>query len=801
MENLKNIRNFVIIAHIDHGKSTLADRLLEATGTVEARRMKPQYLDQLELERERGITIKMAPVRMLYKHPAQMVADDTQINADNDNFLYGDLTYKIRGAAFEVWNKVGPGFRESIYQKSLETELKKQGINFVTQPTLRIEYENKAVGDYRPDLVIDDKVLVELKALPFIGDTEKKQAWSYLKGSSYKLALLINFGPKKVEVERVVYDSVRNLRSSASYPRSSAQIEYVLNLIDTPGHSDFSYEVSRALAAVEGAVLLVDATKGIQAQTLSNFRSARKAGLKIIGAVNKIDLSPPGADEAARLLAELLEVPEKEILRVSGKTGQGVPDLLGAIVEKVPAPSHADLRRFSTQINADKISDNPRVDPQESAMPSRALIFDSLYDDHKGIIAFIRIFSAQGGSASGGDGSLKAGDEVKLLATNTKCKIKEIGYFTPQLKSSDGIFEGEIGYIATGIKEPALVKIGDTVLANYREISTRNDANTISEVSPISSQSFASLALPGYKEPAPVIFVSLYPDGGTEFEDLKKAFERLRLTDSALMFEPDSSEALGRGLKVGFLGQLHFEIATSRLEREFGLQFMASFPSTAYRVKSKGKFSIIKDPNDFPDDADEVFQPMMRVEIFSPPEYLSQILSIKENFHMEIFEIKNLGNNVIIEAEMPLAELVRNFDDKIKSLSSGYASFSYEVSGESPAKVEKLEILVNDEPVSALTRIVFKDEAESEGRTTVERLKELLPKQQFTQAIQAKVRGRIIARETIAAMRKDVTGYLYGGDRTRKMKLWKKQKRGKERLKGMSRVVVPTEVFRDLLKK
>ncbi|MDO8664501.1 MAG: translation elongation factor 4 [Candidatus Liptonbacteria bacterium] len=610
MENLKNIRNFVIIAHIDHGKSTLADRLLEVTGTVEARRMKPQYLDQLELERERGITIKMAPVRM---------------------------NYSLNGK------------------------------------------------------------------------------------------------------------------------------EYILNLIDTPGHSDFSYEVSRALAAVEGAILLVDGTKGIQAQTLSNFRAARKAGLKIIGAINKIDLNPPRVDESSRLLAELLEVPEKEILRVSGKTGKGVEEVLAAVVDKMPSPS---LKNISMQKG------------------SRSLIFDSLYDDHKGIIAFIRIF----------DGGLKAGDEVKLLATNTKCKIKELGYFTPQLKPSKGIFEGEIGYIATGIKEPALVKIGDTVItADQRGLNADQRGNGPRES--------ANLALPGYNEPAPVIFVSLYPDGGTEFEDLKKAFERLRLTDSALSFEPDSSEALGRGLKVGFLGQLHFEIATSRLEREFGLQFMASFPSTAYRVKSKGKFSIIKDPNDFPDDADEVFQPMMRVEIFSPPEYLSQILSIKEKFHMEIFEIKNLGNNVIIEAEMPLAELVRNFDDKIKSLSSGYASFSYEISGESPAKVEKMEILVNDEPVSALTRIVFKDEAESEGRTTVERLKELLPKQQFTQAIQAKVRGRIIARETIAAMRKDVTGYLYGGDRTRKMKLWKKQKRGKERLKGMSRVVVPTEVFRDLLKK
>ncbi len=607
--NLENIRNFVIIAHIDHGKSTLADRLLEVTGTVEARRMKPQYLDQLELERERGITIKMAPVRM---------------------------NYSLNGK------------------------------------------------------------------------------------------------------------------------------EYILNLIDTPGHSDFSYEVSRALAAVEGAILLVDGSKGIQAQTLSNFRSARKAGLKIIGAVNKIDLNPPRADESAQLLAELIEVPENEILRVSGKTGQGVQELLAAVVEKVPPPA---LKKSS------------------SYGGSRSLIFDSLYDDHKGIIAFIRVF----------DGWLKEGDEIKLLATNTKCKIKELGYFTPQLKSSAGLLSGDIGYIATGIKEPSFVKIGDTV---FKESSSEGKAS-------------AEL-LAGYREPAPVIYVSLYPDGKTQFEDLKKAFERLRLTDSALVFEPDSSEALGRGLKAGFLGQLHFEIATSRLQREFGLEFMASFPSTAYRVSAQGgsasggkekKYVIIKDPNDFPDSPDEVFQPMISAEIFCPPDYVSQILSLKEKFHMEISEIKNLGNNVIIETQMPLAELMRNFDDKIKSLSSGFASFSYEISGEARAYVEKLEILVNDEPVSALTRIVFKDEAEPEARTTVERLKELLPKQQFSQAIQARMKGRIVARETLAAMKKDVTGYLYGGDRTRKMKLWKKQKRGKERLKGMSRVVVPTEVFRDLLKR
>ncbi len=811
MENLKNIRNFVIIAHIDHGKSTLADRLLEVTGTVEARRMKPQYLDQLELERERGITIKMAPVRMLYHSDRGLTRTETRTDAEC-SLLYEDITYKIRGAIFAVKKNIGFGHKEIIYQGALEEEFKKSGLRYEKEKSIDVIYEGRKLGVYRPDFIIEDKIILEIKALPFIGKNEEVQTWNYLKGSSYRLAILVNFGGKDIDIKRIVYDTVRFPRESAISPRESAQVEeYILNLIDTPGHSDFSYEVSRALVAVEGAVLLVDATKGIQAQTLSNFRAARKAGLKIIGAVNKIDLIR-NTDERGlgtqinadveRLIketADLIGCSPQEILRVSGKTGEGVIELLETIVEKIPPPNYADRTQTETQSNAEFFQRQSAISQRKSAaLGSRALIFDSLYDDHKGIIAFIRIF----------DGGLKAGDEVKLLATNTKCKIKEIGYFAPQLKPSKGIYEGEIGYIATGVKEPSLVKIGDTVISRTNADLSQTDAEVNQREfvsgqrkSAFSPRESANLALPGYKEPAPVIFVSLYPDGETQFEDLKKAFERLRLTDSALSFEPDSSEALGRGLKVGFLGQLHFEIATSRLQREFGLEFMASFPSTAYRVKSKGKFSIIKDPNDFPDDADEVFQPMMRAEIFSPPEYLSQLLSIKEKFHMEISEIKNLGNNVIIEAEMPLAELVRNFDDKIKSLSSGYASFSYEISGESPAKVEKMEILVNDEPVSALTRIVFKDEAESEGRTTVERLKELLPKQQFTQAIQAKVRGRIIARETIAAMRKDVTGYLYGGDRTRKMKLWKKQKRGKERLKGMSRVVVPTEVFRDLLKK
>ncbi len=585
-----NIRNFCIIAHIDHGKSTLADRLLEVTGTVEARKMRPQYLDRLELERERGITIKMAPVRMAYT-----------LNATS----------------------------------------------------------------------------------------------------------------------------------------------YILNLIDTPGHSDFSYEVSRALAAVEGAILLVDVTKGIQAQTLSNFRSAEKAGLKIIGAVNKIDLNPPHLEKIVASLASLLKVSPSEIFRVSGKTGQGVEEIIHAVIEKIPPPKESDQ--------------------------SQSLIFDSLYDDHKGILAFIRSFG----------GMIRTTDEVYFLSNQTRVKPKEVGYFTPDLKAVSSILPGEMGYLATGLKEPNLVKIGDTVSNNPK-----------------------ARPLSGYREPAPVVFISFYPTATTKFEDMKSAFAKLKLTDSALSFEPEANDALGRGLKVGFLGQLHFEIISSRLKNEFNVDFLTSFPSVAYRIKNESKEFVIKQPQDFPLKADKVFQPMINLEILTPPEYLNQIVNLKKVFDLEIFEVNNLGESVLILGKMPLSELIRDFDDQLKSVSAGFASFSYEFSGEEAAEVEKMEILVAGEVIPALTRIVAKKDIEKEARKSVEKLKELLPKQQFAQAIQASAQGRIVARETIAAMKKLLGNFgKTGGDRTRKMKLWKKQQRGKERLKESGRVEVPIEVFREILKK
>lgn len=597
---MENIRNFVIIAHIDHGKSTLADRLLEVTKTVEVRRMRAQYLDQLELERERGITIKMAPVRMKYSY----------------------------------------------------------------------------------------------------------------KGKDYSL-----------------------------------------NLIDTPGHSDFQYEVSRALMAVEGAILLVDATKGIQAQTLSNLRNAQKAGLTIVGAVNKIDMNVPHLEKTILALAELLKTEPDKIFRISGKTGVGVEELLGAVIERVPPP------RISIKTET-----------------SRALIFDSLYDDHKGILAYVRVF----------DGTFKTSGESKLLVSGANFKIKEAGCFSPELKPVAELTAGEIGYIATGFKEPAMVKIGDTIVGVDQE----------------ASKDLKNHALPGYRDAIPTVFISFYPDGQTKFEELLRGFERLRLTDAALSFEPDANDALGRGLKVGFLGQLHFEITSARLSREFNLEFLTSFPTIAYRVKENGVERVVKEPHDFPEKADEIWEPIIKIEILVPQAYLQKVLSIQNTYEMSVQEVQNIGENLLITGTMPLSELIRDFDDQLKSVSAGYASFSYELAGERKTDAERLDILLAGEIVPALTRIVRKTELEHEARSTVERLRDLLPKEQFSQAIQAQVQGRIIARETIAAAKKQLGNFgKNGGDVTRKMKLWRKQKRGKERLLERAKVNLTPEVFREILKK
>ncbi len=589
----KKIRNFSIIAHIDHGKSTLADRMLEITKTVENRKMQDQMLDDLELERERGITIKMRPVRMTY-------------------------------------NKGGE--------------------------------------------------------------------------------------------------------------------EYILNLIDTPGHVDFAYEVSRALSAVEGVVLLVDATQGVQAQTLSVLEEAKRQGLVIIPALSKVDSPLARADEIAIELALNLDIEESEVILTSGKTGEGVKELLDKIVEKIPSPQKTEGKQ--------------------------ALVFDFQYSEHKGIILYTRIFS----------GEFKKNDTLKFVAANEKFNAIDVGVFIPEEKSKDSLKEGEIGYIVTGIKKPGIAHVGDTIVDHSK----------------------ASKALEGYKDPEPVIWASVYPEDQSDFDLLRQSLLRMKLLDSSISFEEESSGVLGRGFRVGFLGMLHMEIITERLKREFNLDLIVTSPSTVYKVLLKnGQTKEVYSAIHFPDhgEVQKVEEKWVKARIISPSDYLGEVLQIVREHEAMVIENRTMQDSrseLIIE--MPLRELMRNFFDKLKSVSSGFASLSYEEIGFREAKVTRLDILIAEELFPAFSKVVSEMRAEQEAKSLVSRLARELPRQLFTVKIQAKLKGKIIASERLSALRKDVTAKLYGGDVTRKMKLLEKQKKGKKKAMQKGRVHVPQETFLKVLK-
>jgi GTP-binding protein LepA len=764
-----NIRNFSIIAHIDHGKSTLADRFLELTSTVEVRNMHAQYLDLMDLERERGITIKMQPVRMDYTQTdAEQTRNDaewTQTIAEKDRgLLYEDLTYKIRGAIFNVKKSLGLGHKEVIYQKAIEEEFKRAGIIFEKEKPIDISYNNQKLGVYRPDFVVDGKVVVEIKSLPFVGDREYKQLWSYLKGSSYNLGLLVNFG-EELDIRRVVYESARDKKNSASSPRSSA---YVLNLIDTPGHVDFSYEVSRSLAAVEGVILLVDGTKGIQAQTLAHLHQAQKLDLVVIPAINKIDLPNSRPNEIESELKSLLG--ETEIFRISAKDGTNIEKLLEAVIKKVPPPKES----------------------KEDFC--RALVFDSNYDSYKGVVAYVRVF----------DGSFKSGDKIKFIAQKKEAEIMEVGYFKPQLVSQKSIKDGEIGYIATGLKDPSLVRVGDTILSLSNADLTRTDAEKFQRKSAFGLNESA-LALSGYKEPSPVVFASVFPKDGADFAFLKDSLLKLKLSDAALTFELDSQEVLGRGFRCGFLGSLHMEIVLERLKREYNLSLITTTPSVSYELVLKnGSVKKIFSASDLPtsDQYTEIREPWVLLTVLTPSKYLGGILEMvskRRGIHKDTTYISE--NRVEILYEIPLSEIIVDFHDKLKSVSSGFASQSYEVLDLRKGDLVKLDVLVAGELVNALSRIIPRDDSSEEGRRMVEKLKELLPREWFHVILQAAIGGKIIAREDISALKKDVTGYLYGGDITRKMKLREKQKKGKKKMKERGRVNIPNSVFFELLKR
>ena len=583
-----NIRNFSIIAHIDHGKSTLADRMLELTGTIEPRRMQEQVLDRMELERERGITIKMAPVRM----------------------------------------------------------------NYVLRST-----------------------------------------------------------------------------------------NYTLNLIDTPGHVDFSYEVSRALSAVEGVVLLVDATQGVEAQTLSVLAIARELKRKIIPVVSKIDAPHARVDDIVSEVALLLGCSEAEVLKASGKTGEGVKELLDAIVERIPPPTHVEK--------------------------AQALVFDFNYSDHRGVIVYVRVFG----------GSFAKVDTLRFVVAEEDFIALEVGVLTPEETPRQSLAEGEIGYIVTGIKQPGIASVGETV----------------------TSKRAPAALLSGYRAPTPVIWASVYPESQDDLTRVRQALERLRLTDSSLSYEEESSGVMGKGFRCGFLGMLHLEIVVERLRREFNLQLVVTQPTTVYEVTyANGSVEEIYAPARFPDEGSIrlVREVWAKVSVLTPPEYVGAVAQLLYEHEAVLGETETLlDGKLAMHAEMPLRELMRSFFDRLKSISSGFASLSYVLLGLRDAEVVRLDILVAEELVPAFARIVSKQKVQHEAEALVDKLEELLPRQLFVLKIQAKAMGRIIAARRVSALRKDVTGYLYGGDVTRKMKLLEKQKKGKKKMLARGKVDIPHEVF------
>lgn len=595
--DLKHIRNFSIIAHIDHGKSTLADRMLEITHTIEDRKMRDQVLDSMDLERERGITIKMQPVRMEYQNDGQ---------------------------------------------------------------------------------------------------------------------------------------------------------KYILNLIDTPGHIDFSYEVSRALKAVEGSILLVDSTQGVQAQTLTTLAMAREGGLTIIPVLSKIDSPLSRVDEVRDEVVNLLNCNVEDVLLVSGRTGEGVESLLQEVIKRVPPP----------------------VETYQGDNNLRALIFDFKYSNHKGVIVFVRVL----------DGKVSKSDSLLFAVSGEKFISLEVGTFSPEETPREFLGRGETGYIVTGIKKPGIASVGDTIVMSKNPLP----------------------AFPGYEKPLPVVWASVFPEDADDFTELKASLGKLKLSDSAFSFEEESSGSLGRGFRCGFLGMLHLEIITERLKREFDLELVITTPSITYEVVLKnGKKEKIYSPYYFPDDGDivEIYEPWINAKIISPSTYIGNIMQLLFDHEAEIGETENFGDNrSSVSVKMPLRELMRNFFDELKSTTSGYGSISYEIENMREANVTRLDILVADEPVIAFSRVISRKKVEEEAEKTVEKLHNILPRQMFVTKIQGKALGRIISSRTIQAFRKDVTGYLYGGDVTRKKKLLEKQKKGKKKMKERGRVNIPQEVFLKMMR-
>ncbi|MDQ2788186.1 MAG: translation elongation factor 4 [Actinomycetota bacterium] len=588
------IRNFCVIAHIDHGKSTLADRMLQFTGVLTDRNYRAQYLDRMDIERERGITIKAQNVR---------------------------LPWRVDG------------------------------------------------------------------------------------------------------------------------------VDHVLHLIDTPGHVDFTYEVSRALEACEGAVLLVDAAQGIEAQTLANLYLALEKDLRVIPVLNKIDLPAAEPDRYAAELAHVLGCQPDDVLRVSAKTGQGVRELLDVVVAQVPAP-----------VGDDKA-------------PTRAMIFDSVYDSYRGVVTYVRVM----------DGRITPRDRIRMMSTNATHELLEVGIISPDQKPCDGLGVGEVGYLMTGVKDVRQSRVGDTVTSERKG---------------------ATVALPGYRTPKPMVFAGLYPMDGSDYPELRDALDKLRLNDAALVYEPETSAALGFGFRCGFLGLLHLEITRDRLQREFGLDLISTAPNVVYRVvRDDGAEQIVTNPADWPDGrVAEVYEPVVRCTLIAPSEFVGTIMELCQGRRGTLLGMDYLSESrVELRYTLPMAEIVFDFFDNLKSRTRGYASLDYEPSGEQASELVKVDILLQGEAVDAFSSIVHKDKAYAYGTSMTGKLRKLIPRQQFEVPIQAAIGARVIARENISAIRKDVLAKCYGGDITRKRKLLEKQKVGKSRMKRVGNVEIPQEAFMAVL--
>ena len=550
----------------------------------------------------------------------------------------------------------------------------------------------------------------------------------------------------KMDLERERGITIKMQPARMQFKAKDGQ-EYILNLIDTPGHIDFAYEVSRALSAVEGVILLVDSTQGVQAQTLTTLGMAKKAGCVIIPVLSKIDSPAARIDDVTLELAELLDVAPETVMAVSGRTGEGVEALLEEIVRLVPPPR------------------------ESQGDAARALIFDFSYSTHRGIAVFARVF----------DGTLKKGDLLRFAAAGTRFTALETGIFMPDEMPTESLSAGEIGYIVTGVKEAGVVAVGDTIYADRANIEP----------------------LAGFDRPRPVVWASVYPESQDDLALLRQALERLRLSDSSLSFEEESSGVLGRGFRCGFLGMLHLEIVTERLKREFNLTLIVTIPTIAYTVTTKlGKTETIYTPSKFPawGDVAEIAEPWVKVVLITPAESLSGMIQLFHDHEGAVMDTQtHLDGRIELTAEMPLRELMRGFFDRVKNVSSGYASLSYEFLDERPADVVKLEIYVADEPVPAFARVVSRRRVEQDGERMVEKLHEILPRQMFVLKIQAHALGRIVSSKSVSALRKDVTGYLYGGDITRRMKLLEKQKKGKKARGAHAKMEIPQEVFMKMI--